>query len=230
MQNLRRLESEIGELVRASLCEGVDVVGSEDRWNPVSVIRLRGLTLPTGCSPHQVDVTIPIPNLYGFATTCVFAVFHDVVGCGGRRPPFFKPIRELAWIQDQRDFYVAFREPERWGDPAFLVCLTPDWTVQRGYSHHSLAAFVRALLEYVVDGRSSVELAVAQLQDREGLTPAEWRKLVYLRLGLGDICGARRSLELALGEFPFDHDLRGRLSEYVRHEEAVGDGDGDGDA
>ncbi len=167
MQSVRDLEAEAADLSKelGSQIHDMTLARSSEPWNPISAVELTGVTLPATVQPNLVDLRIPIPDLYGFASSAAVAITATrlELNMHGRiRPVPFCAEVTAAVIDQQRWFYVDVRENSDLLLHRHTLCVTPS-ELPRIFSHLPLKGFVEALLAYLDDPVGAVESEIANL-------------------------------------------------------------------
>jgi hypothetical protein len=80
VQDCLALLTELRQLRDREVYNAVEVVLSGERWSPIAAVLLKGCRLPEVIQPEQSDLRIPIPDLYGFATSASAVLFPSTLG------------------------------------------------------------------------------------------------------------------------------------------------------
>lgn len=193
MQDVLRLRAELAELARAPGHEGVEAVLSGERWNPLAAAVVAGLRLPPGLTPEKVDLRVPIPNLYGFASSAYVVLLREPIALDGGRAPLPGLHRlEDRCIANHRWKFVDFRERPGWDGPLHTFFLTPAWNPE-GFVHVPLAEFLGRVRDFLRDprGHYAADLRACEARWRETREPWWLVRIVQLLIELGDVDRAR---------------------------------------
>jgi hypothetical protein len=188
-------------------CGGVDIVYSTSPWSPVAAVITRSIRLPSTVSPSVIDLRIPIPDLYAFATSATIAVSTCEVretGNANKVVPFCERIDEVI-LALQATYFVDVRENAKQLLTNYSLCATPSALPER-FEHTSLQMFLKHLLYYL---RESPTEAVTRERDslrrqlHDGYkSSALLLRLAHLHEGLGEYEEALHLLKIGEQMYP----------------------------
>jgi|SRR5450631_462472 hypothetical protein len=219
MQNCVALAVEVTELQSRGFGT-VAVVASPERWNPVAAIVLRGVELPPGITPHRADLRIPVPNLYGFATSASVVLLNKVLyakEAGEVRPvPFCEPLT-VALVQRHRPFFADLRAPRSKPPAGNFLCLAPALNLQARFRHAPLAAFVDGLLHYLGASRELLRRELDLCADMWRNSGDAWwlMRIGHIHEGLGEPTRAREVYATGASRYPGRPEFRALLARVV---------------
>jgi hypothetical protein len=233
VQDCLALQTEIPQVQALGVCDGVAVVPSKEVRNPVAAVLLRDFGLPDVISPARVDLRIPIPDLYGFASSASVVLFDrpllEINEAEGqregdatlnRRVPFCEPITSEAW-EVHRPYLTDFRCHPSEILHLYYLCLTPLWSAGSGYQHTTLSQFVRYLHQYLQAPTLSLERDAQICEDEWAATGEAWWLLraAHIYEGLGRFELARETCVKGHRVFPARKEFPRLLGRIERTQE-----------
>jgi hypothetical protein len=177
MQDCLRLRNEIDELPSMEGLGTVKILPSKERWSPIAAILIKEFCLPPASETDSIDLTIPIPDLYGFASSAQVVIVSQIPIRRNRdltlRPyPGFFLASEHATKIHTKNYSFLRRYPHRLKDSAALF-LTPSWDTD-GYLHASLAHFLARLTNYFRDPDAFLEQEISYCWSKSVVSPNPW--------------------------------------------------------
>ena len=206
MQNCRVLTDEIEALALEYGASRILVSMSSSIFSPVSAVAIRGLELPDNSNPATCDISIPIPDLFGFAADTSVILFRCPVRIGHksdtRTLPFLETLND-EHIALHRDYFVCFREASSMPGTYYL-CLTPSWSPGAGYKHLTLPEFVQCLIEYIKDPCRMLREDLAHYSAAWEILRTPWAlaRVGHTLEGLGNLDRAQQVYEEGTKRFP----------------------------
>jgi hypothetical protein len=203
----------------------VAVVTSAERWNPVAAVVLQDVELPPGLTPRCADLRIPIPNLYGFATSASVVLLSEVLystDADGVWPvPFCEPLT-AALVQRHRPFFVDLRAHRPNPPAGNFLCLAPALHPRARFRHAPLSAFADGLLHYLGAPR---ELLRRELDICAGIWKSSgeawWlMRIGHIHEGLGEPARAREAYATGASRYPGRLEFRALLARVSDLDEA----------
>lgn len=198
MQDCLALLTELRQLRDRGVYNAVEVVLSGERWSPVAAVLLSGCRLPEVIQPEQSDLRIPIPDLYGFATSASVVLFPSTLfeadEQGEVRPvPFCEDLGPENLPPNCPYFSDLRAHGEQLEGMAYL-CLNPIWSPQDGFYHTPLPAFVQYVLDFLEGPHALVENDLDYCQEQWAISRDPWWliRIGYIHEGLGDLDQARQ--------------------------------------
>ena len=190
----------------------------------MAAVKISGLILPVSVRPRRTDLRIPIPDLYGFATSTAVAVTNERIEClvDGKDTtvPFCVQIDE-ATLQWQHPFYVDVRENGEFLLRRYTICVTPS-TLPERFVHLPLAGFVCALIDFLEDPIIAVQGEIEKMVHSAcatGLSVATALRLAHLLESVGECEAAMRALSRGLEIYPGNPWLRRSRERIQRRDE-----------
>ena len=199
MQNCHAITRKLETLLERAQCKSVILVESADRWNPYAAVVLKDVALPFGVCPDSIDFRIPLPELYGFATSAMAVLLAQPLKIDKKIVPFCRRfgVREQNLYSR---YYVDFRERQLWPADPYYLChtLVPDGTVV--YKHYPLRVLVESILHYLQDPFGSIREEVSRLkEDYAKDSRAETLiRLGYCQWALGNMDECRKTYSLGI--------------------------------
>lgn len=218
MQDCLALQAEILHIAELNICDGVQIISSEEDWNPIAAVLLKGFNLPPSINPSMIDLRIPIPDLYGFTTSASVLLTDEMLlertdEHGLSQVPFCRSLQRED-IQDHENYFVDLREQREWAPEMFYLCITPiDQTSAKGFKHISLYQFTNYLLDYLASPRatllSDLDFSMNQWQQ----TNDGWwlLRIGHIYEGLNEIGKARDAFLLGENLFPSQKEFSLKL-------------------
>jgi hypothetical protein len=209
MQNVADLRRELTDLrsMVATTARAVTVVPSPEPWNPVAAVELADLQLPAGITPPQTTLRIPIPDLYGFASSAAVGITEVSLACkvgDTTRAVPFCVAANVSTLAAQQAFYADVRAHGDTLHGRYTVCVTPAVLPKR-FTHLPLPDFLEALMDFLADPMGAVQSEIEQsAQDAlaKGTTAVDVLRLAHLLDGVGEHEEALRLLERGADLFP----------------------------
>lgn len=216
MQNCVALAAEVAELESGGF-SSVAVVTSPERWNPVAAVVLRDVELPPGLTPSQTHLRIPIPDLYGFATSASVVLLDEVLyarDADDIRPvPFCEPLT-AALVQRHRPFFADLRARRPNPPAGHFLCLAPGLHPRARFRHAPLAAFLDGLLHYLGAPRELLRCELDICADRWKSSGEAWwlMRIGHIHEGLGEPARAREAYAAGAARYPGRPEFRALLA------------------
>jgi hypothetical protein len=216
VQNCVALAAEVAELESRGFGT-VAVVTSPERWNPVAAVVLRDVELPPGPTPPQTDLRIPIPNLYGFATSASVVLLNEVLyskdGDDVWPVPFCEPLT-AALVQQHRPFFADLRAHCPNPPAGNFLCLATGLHPRARFRHAPLAAFVDGLLHYLGAPRELLRRELDICTDIWKSSGEAWwlMRIGHIHEGLGEPARAREAYATGASRYPGCLEFRALLA------------------
>jgi hypothetical protein len=224
MQNCVALAAEVAELESRGF-GAVAVVRSAERWNPVAAVVLPDVELPPGLTPRQTDLRIPIPNLYGFATSACVVLLNEVLYTKDADDvwpvPFCEPLTATL-VQQHRPFFADLRAHRPNPPAGNFLCLTPALHPQARFRHAPLPAFVDGLMHYLSAPRELLRRELDICADIWKSSGEAWwlMRIGHIHEGLGEPTRAREAYAAGASRYPGRPEFRALLARLKDLDEA----------
>jgi hypothetical protein len=215
VQHVIAIGCETDDLAEAGVARRVAVIRSSDPWNPVSCVRLYGLTTCGDTMDARIDVRIPIPDLYGYASSASIVLvdrafaLHDDHGL-----PRLPGLREVDnhMLSTHCESYVAVRESASVLKGTYMAYIMPV-SDRSGFVHSPLALVVRDFLSYVEHPHESLTVDARRCSAKWIVSgnPAWLLRMADIFLALGNTDRARETLTDAARRFPRHEEFARRL-------------------
>lgn len=220
MQSYAAILAEVTELRETIPCAGVDIIPSNEPWNPVAAVVIRQVQLPAAIRPRTVDLRIPIPNLYGFAVSAGVAItsvpLMEETADGLRVVPFCVPA-EHTTLEKQRGYFVDVRENYELLLQGFSTCVTPA-DMPEYFVHITLRQMVEFLLGFLGSPTQAVREELARLRglvETNGPSAFLLMSIAHAHEGLREYDRAIEVLDDATSLYPDDRFIV-KKKEHIR--------------
>ncbi|MEO1335066.1 MAG: hypothetical protein AAFV29_05465 [Myxococcota bacterium] len=214
MQNLAALWGDVDRLSQEPYVKEVRVHWCDEHWSPVSRVTCR-----LECAWFVATISVPIPDLYGFAASPVFIHGAEPLRVSNeqRALPFCRPFVELD-RQKHRMFYPFYRQGLPGDDARYFACrMPPLLSKERGLTglHHLVSTFIEDVPHLQRQWKARLSSLVREL--RPTASERAYIQAAYAAFGLHRLPLARRIISDGLKAYPSSYELKeGYVPQIIR--------------
>jgi hypothetical protein len=175
--------------------------------------------MPPGLTPPQLDLRVPLPDLYGFGASASVVLLDSAPLAEGHPVPFCERLTDELLAQ-HAPYFADIRANPTELRLKFYLCITPTQAAGDRFCHVSLPSFLGALLAFLRAPRATVgrELALCQELWQETRESRWLLRIGHLHEGLGEVERAQMTYAAGARRYPGRPEFAALLGRVARSE------------